>query len=391
MKRIAILGCTGSIGQQTLDVVQGFADEFCVTGLAAGSNARLLIEQADVFGPEALWLKDETDAERTRALLKSSTRPTSQVLYGGDSLERFFELSAPDIVVSAISGKAGLYPTYMALSAGLDVALANKESLVMGGQLLKRLARSNGANITPIDSEHSAIAQCLVGERMESINKLILTASGGPFRGDSIDRLAHRTFDEAQKHPVWSMGEKINVDSATLMNKGFEVIEACVLFDQPPEKVEVLVHPECIVHSMVEFVDGSIKAQLGVPDMRLPILYALSVPRRLGRPEKSASLDDLRSLRFERVDMERFRCLHLAYEAAEVGGSMPAVVCVADEVAIQHFKAGRVGFLDIAEIIERTMAQHEIVPIDSIERLLSVTQSAEKIAESQALGVIDEI
>jgi len=384
MKRIAILGSTGSIGRQTLQVIGSFTGTFAATGLAGGRNIALLAEQIVRFGPVLAWVQDAASAEGLIGLLKKARHTSCEVLHGNESLDEFIEKSAPDIVVSAISGHAGLYPTYLAAVAGYDIALANKESLVMMGPLLMRITQRNGAYITPIDSEHSALVQCLIGESPESVERLILTASGGPFRNDSVEQLQRRTFQETQKHPVWNMGEKINVDSATLMNKGLEVIEACVLFDQSPDRVDVLIHPECIVHSMVEFVDGAWKAQLGVPNMEVPILYALSEPERLRYDTRSLSLDDLCALHFEKVDRQRFRCLEIAYQAARAGGSLPAVMCVADEVAIEYFKNGTISFTQIPEVIQATMQQHEVTEIDGLETLLAVKEWTARSAEAEA-------
>ena len=388
MKRITILGSTGSIGRQTLRVIGSFTDHFSATGLAGGRNVALLAEQIIRFRPALAWVQDAATAEGLVGLLKRAGHASCEVLHGNESLDEFIEKSAPDVVVSAISGHAGLYPTYLAAVAGYDIALANKESLVMMGPLLTRIARQNGSDITPIDSEHSALMQCLIGEAPESVKRLILTASGGPFRNDSIEQLQRRTFQETQKHPVWNMGEKINVDSATLMNKGLEVIEACVLFDQSPDRVDVLIHPECIVHSMVEFVDGSWKAQLGVPNMELPILYALSAPQRLRYDIRSLSLDELCTLHFEEVDRQRFRCLEIAYQAARAGGSTPAVMCVADEVAIEYFRNGTISFTQIPEVIQATMQHHEVVEIDGLETLVIVKEWAAQSAHAEARRII---
>ncbi len=384
MKRITILGSTGSIGRQTLQVIGSFTRHFSATGLAGGRNIALLAEQIIRFRPALAWVQDAAGAQGLIGLLKRAGHTSCEVLHGNESLDEFIGKSAPDVVVSAVSGQAGLYATYLAAEAGYDIALANKESLVMMGPLLMRIARQNGSNITPIDSEHSAIMQCLIGEAPESVKRLILTASGGPFRNDSIEQLQRRTFQETQQHPVWNMGEKINVDSATLMNKGLEVIEACVIFDQSPDKVDVLIHPECIVHSMVEFVDGSWKAQLGVPNMEVPILYALSQGERLRYDIRTLSLDELCALHFERVDKRRFRCLEIAYQAARAGGSMPAVMCVADEVAIEYFRSGAISLAQMPEVIEATMQQHEVVEIDGLETLLTVKEWAAQSAEAEA-------
>ena len=389
MKRVAILGSTGSIGRQTLHVVESFPDRFRVVGLAAGRNVVLLAEQVKRFGVRCAWVQDFPAAERLREQLKRGGWTECQVLHSHETVETFLERSDPEAVVSAISGQAGLYPTYCSANAGLDIALANKESLVMMGPLLMRMVRRKGCRLTPVDSEHSAIMQCLAGEAPESVKRLILTASGGPFRGDTMERLRRRSFRETQKHPIWNMGEKINIDSATLMNKGLEVIEACTLFDQPPDKVDVVIHPECIVHSMVEFADGSWKAQMAVPNMELPILYALSAPQRFGWEGHALSSAQLTALHFERVDRVRFRCLDIAYEAARAGGSMPAVLCAADEIAIEYFRNGAIGFTEIPDVIEETMRQHRVVAIDSLKAILAVKEWATEAAEAEARKAAD--
>ncbi len=384
MKRILVLGSTGSIGRQTLRVVERFAEEFTVIGLGAGRNARLLAEQIVRFDVGYAWVQDPPTARSLGQILREKGYGQCVIAHGSDEIENFLDESKPDVVVCAISGHTGLYPTYCAAERGLDIALANKESLVMMGMFLMELMKRRGGRLTPIDSEHSAIMQCLAGEPIDSVRRIVLTASGGPFRRDTVEQLRARSFAETQRHPVWKMGEKINVDSATMMNKGLEVIEACILFGQPPEKVDVLIHPECIVHSMVEFTDGSWKAQLGVPNMELPLLYALSTPRRLSWDAHILPMDQLGELHFRRVDRGRFRCLEIAYEAARMGGSMPTVLCVADEVAIKYFRAGQIGFMEIPEVIERTMQRHEVVPINSLEVILEVKRWATEIAEAEA-------
>ncbi len=389
MKRIAIFGSTGSIGQQTLHVAESFPDRFRVVGLAAGRNTVLLAEQVRRLGVRCAWVQDLPTAERLTEQLKRDGWTECQVLHSHETVETFLEKSDPEVVVSAISGQAGLYPTYCSAKAGLDIALANKESLVMMGTLLMQMVRQRGGRLTPVDSEHSAIMQCLAGEAPESVRRLILTASGGPFRGDTMEQLEKRSFRETQKHPIWNMGEKINVDSATLINKGLEIIEACTLFGQPPDKVDVLIHPECIVHSMVEFVDGSWKAQMAVPSMELPILYALSAPQRFGWDARALSAEQLSGLHFERVDRLRFRCLDIAYEAARAGGSMPAVLCTADEIAIEYFRNGTISFTEIPEVIEETMRQHQVVAVDSLKAILAVKEWATQVAEAEARKVAD--
>ncbi|RLC48064.1 MAG: 1-deoxy-D-xylulose-5-phosphate reductoisomerase [Candidatus Coatesbacteria bacterium] len=390
MKRIAIFGSTGSIGRQTLQVVESFPDRFRIVGLAAGRNAVLLAEQVKRFGVRCAWVQDSPTAMRLTEQFRRDGYKDCQVLHSHETVETFLERSDPDVVVSAISGQAGLYPTYCSAKAGLDIALANKESLVMMGPLLMQMVQQKGSRLTPVDSEHSAIMQCLAGEARESVRRLILTASGGPFRRDTMAQLQKRSFRETQRHPVWNMGEKINVDSATLMNKGLEVIEACALFDRSPDEVDVLVHPESIVHSMVEFVDGSWKAQIAVPNMELPILYSLSAPQRFDWETRGLTPEQLSSLHFERVDRLRFRCLDIAYEAVRAGGSMPSVLCTADEIAIEYFRNGTISFTEIPEVIEATMRQHHVVSIESLESILAVKKWTTQVAENEARKLADK-
>jgi len=364
VKRIAILGSTGSIGEQTLDVVRALADRFRVVGLAAGRNVALLAKQVSEFKPEFICCSPVGgEDERVRAHLASS---------GCEFLPLEDIASHPrvDLVVIATSGRAGLSPTLAAVKAGKKVALANKESLVMAGEIITREAEQSGAQILPIDSEHSAIWQCLNGERQKAA-QLILTASGGPFRDYSLAKLSEVTVAQALKHPSWRMGKKVTIDSATLMNKGLEVIEAHWLFRMPFDRIRVLIHRQSIIHSMVEFIDGSIKAQLSYPDMRLPIQYALSYPDRLPNP-RLPHLDwsKISSLTFEPPDLERFPCLKLGIEAGKKGGTYPAVLCAADEVAVELFLSERIRFTDIPRFIERTLEQHEAIAQPTLEQIL---------------------
>ena len=353
MKRIAILGSTGSIGTQTLDVVREHADEYEAYALTAGHNAELLIAQAREFHPEVVVIADESRYETVREALADLP---IKVWAGAEAIGDAASLQDVDVVVTAMVGFAGLRPTVAAIEAGKTIALANKETLVVAGELITELAVKHRAPILPVDSEHSAIFQCLVGEDGNAIDKILLTASGGPFRTTPIEELANVTAARALKHPNWEMGAKITIDSATMMNKGFEMIEAKWLFGVEPERIEVLVHPESIVHSAVQLADGGVKAQLGVPDMRLPIQYALSFPRRLSLSGERLDLAALGRLTFERPDFDKFDCLRIAYEAIAAGGNLPCVVNAANEVANAAFRRGAVGFLDIPRLIRRAMA-----------------------------------
>lgn len=351
-KRIAILGSTGSIGTQALSVVREHPEQFEAYILTAGNNADLLIEQAREFVPDAVVIANEALYDKVRTALAGLD---TKVYAGGQALCQIVENDSIDIVLTAMVGFAGLRPTVHALRARRTIALANKETLVVAGELITRYAAENRVAVIPVDSEHSAIFQSLAGEVGNAVEKLLLTASGGPFRTLAADALAGVSAAQALKHPNWAMGAKITIDSATMMNKGFEMMEARWLFGVAPEDIEVVVHPESVVHSAVQFADGSVKAQLGVPDMRLPIQYALSYPHRL--PLSGARLDlfALGSLHFERPDLQRFRCLTLAYDAAREGGILPCVLNAANEVANLAFRQGRIGFLAVAEVIEETM------------------------------------
>lgn len=351
-KRIAILGSTGSIGTQALSVVREHPEQFEAYILTAGNNADLLIEQAREFVPDAVVIANEALYDKVRTALADLD---TKVYAGGQALCQIVENDSIDIVLTAMVGFAGLRPTVHALRARRTIALANKETLVVAGELITRYAAENRVAVIPVDSEHSAIFQSLAGEAGNAVEKLLLTASGGPFRTLAADALAGVSAAQALKHPNWAMGAKITIDSATMMNKGFEMMEARWLFGVAPEDIEVVVHPESVVHSAVQFADGSVKAQLGVPDMRLPIQYALSYPHRL--PLSGARLDlfALGSLHFERPDLQRFRCLALAYDAAREGGILPCVLNAANEVANLAFRQGRIGFLAVAEVIEETM------------------------------------
>jgi 1-deoxy-D-xylulose-5-phosphate reductoisomerase len=358
-KKVAILGSTGSIGTQALEVIRLHRDLFDVEVLTAGRNAELLIEQALQFVPSYVVIADEMLYTEVR---DSLSRLPVQVLTGMQALAEVVALPTVDIVLTAMVGFSGLIPTVAALKAGKDIALANKETMVVAGSLITTLAQDHGAGIYPVDSEHSAIFQCLTGEQPESVEKIILTASGGPFRGMSRDRLKHVTCQEALKHPNWNMGNKITIDSASLMNKGLEVIEARWLFGMKPEQIEVVVHPQSVIHSLVQFTDGSIKAQLGLPDMRLPIQYALGYPARLKSQFPRFSFTECNSLTFEKPDEEVFRNLSLAYMALRTGGNMACIMNAANEVVVEAFLGNRVRFLDMPGIIEETMSNIHFIP-----------------------------
>jgi 1-deoxy-D-xylulose-5-phosphate reductoisomerase len=358
-KALSVLGSTGSIGVNTLEVARQFPDRFRITALAAGRNISLLYEQIKTFRPRIVAVKDEDLAEQlNRALSGEDCRP--EVVYGAEGYQRVATFPEADMLVSAMVGAAGLLPTVSAIEAGKHIALANKETLVIAGEVVMSLAARRGVRILPVDSEHSAIFQALQGNHRSQLRRILLTASGGPFFQRSIEELASVTSEAALCHPNWSMGKKITIDSATLMNKGLEVIEAQWLFGVPVEQIAVHVHPESIVHSMVEYIDGSVIAQLGIPDMKIPIAYALSYPERL--PVKGPALDlfQLRNLSFYPPDEEKFPCLRLAYEACKQGSTMPAVLNAANEVAVQAFLDRRICFLDIPRMIESVMKEHEV-------------------------------
>ena len=357
-KRIAILGSTGSIGTQTLEVVAQHQDRFAVEVLTANNNADLLIRQAGQFKPNVVVIGNETLYNKVYAALD----PLDIKVYTGDNaLNSVVQMDSVDIVLTALVGYSGLKPTIAAIEAGKPIALANKETLVVAGELITKLARDKGVNILPVDSEHSAIFQCLVGEFHNSIEKLILTASGGPFRGKTREELLNVTKAQALKHPNWDMGAKITIDSASLMNKGLEVIEAKWLFGIGLDKIEVVVHPQSIIHSMVQFEDASIKAQLGLPDMRIPIQFALSYPERLKSDFPKFDFSDYPSLTFEKPDTSTFKNLALAYEAIHSGGNKPCILNAANEIAVDGFLMDKIGFLEISDIIEQCLEKVDFV------------------------------
>src|ERR1017187_3744755 len=384
MKRIAILGSTGSIGRSMLSVVESYPDRFQVATMAAGNNAELAFEQALRWKPRVLSLAKGQDAATVRAKLRSAGLSEIEVVHGAAGTVRVATHPEVDFVVSAIVGVSGLEATYEAVHAGKTVGLANKECLVVAGELITAEARKQGKPLLPIDSEHNAVHQCLRGGRMEEVERIWLTASGGPFLKTPKSEFATITVQQALNHPTWKMGKRITIDSATLMNKGFEVIEACRLFQVPPERVQVIVHPQSTIHSMVEFVDGSILAQISVTDMRLPILYALTYPERIPS-ELRFSISDLRHLDFCPPDMAKFPCLRLAYEslayeAAVAGGAKTIALNAADEVAVAAFLDEQIGCEDIPRIIEETMAATPAGHLESIQKVLALDTEARLLA-----------
>ena len=357
-RRIAILGSTGSIGTQALEVIRQHPDKLDVEVLTAHSNSQLLIRQALEFMPNAVVISNESLYQRVFEALD----PYDIKVYSGiASIEQIVEMESVDMVLVALVGWSGLKPTLRAIEAGKPIALANKETLVVAGEMVTKLAKEKGVNIYPVDSEHSAIFQCLAGEFHNPVEKIILTASGGPFRGMTRDQLLRVTKDQALKHPNWNMGCKVTIDSATLMNKGLEVIEAKWLFNVDIAQIEVVVHPQSIIHSMVQFADGSIKAQMGMPDMRLPIQYALTYPQRLASQFPKFSFDQCLQFTFEKPDKENFHCLNLAYEAIRQGGNMACMMNAADEVAVHAFLREEITFLQIPELIEQCMSKVSII------------------------------
>lgn len=375
MKRITILGSTGSIGRNALDVISKYEDRFRVVGLAARSNIKLLEEQIKKFKPEIVAVADEASA------LELSKKLKIEILPGDEGVIEVASYRKSDFVISAIIGFAGLMPTLAAIKTGKTIGLANKESLVSAGDIVIEAALKHGSKIIPIDSEHSAIFQCIEGRNRESVKSIILTASGGPFLGKSRSELSRVKIGDALKHPRWSMGKKITIDSATLMNKGLEVIEAGHLFNISQKSIDVLIHPQSIIHSMVEFRDSSLLAQLSVPDMKGPIAYALSYPERLNEPMQSLDLYKLKKLTFERPDTESFPCLLYAYEAMAERGTMPAVLNAANEVAVSAFLRKTMSFNAIPAIIKETMDSHVTKPVKSMEQVIEADRWAREKAK----------
>jgi 1-deoxy-D-xylulose-5-phosphate reductoisomerase len=378
MKKIVVLGSTGSIGRQTLEIIRCYPERFKLLGLGAGRNWRLLAEQIKEFRPSAAALAEERELLELKDSLDPSQCP--DLAWGRKGMEDLAGLPEADLVVVAITGAAGIYPTLAAINAGKDVALANKETLVAAGQLVMSLARQKNILILPVDSEHSAVWQCLNGRKPDLIEKIILTASGGPFRQLTKEQLESVTVDMALHHPNWVMGSKITIDSATLMNKGLEVIEAKWLFGVNYSHIEVIVHPQSIIHSAVEFRDGSVIAQMGVPDMRLPIQYALTYPNRLSGPVPRLKWADLKGLTFEEPDLVKFPALGLAYEAGKAGGTMPAVLNAANEVAVELFLRGKISFTGIPVLVGGVMEQHKIINNPGLAEIMDADRWAREIA-----------
>jgi 1-deoxy-D-xylulose-5-phosphate reductoisomerase len=385
MKTISLLGSTGSIGVNTLDVIGSHPAEFTVIALAAGRNIALLRKQIDRFRPALAAVAHEEDAAELRHLLGASAK--TAVVAGPDGYREAASVRQADMVVSAMVGAAGLLPTLEAIDAGKNIALANKETLVMAGSIVLQKASERGVNIIPVDSEHSAVFQCLQGQAREGIRRVILTASGGPFLAATQEELAQVTPAQALRHPNWTMGKKITIDSATMMNKGLEVIEAGWLFNIPSAAIDVLIHPQSIVHSMVEFRDGSVIAQLGVPDMRGPIAYALSYPSRLPRGVPPLDLSSVGGLTFSKPDRERFPALNMAYAAAESGGTVPAVMNGANEVAVAAFLEGEIRFIDICRVSEQVIHRHCARLDPGLADILAADRWAREEAERIVKGI----
>src|SRR3989338_7973735 len=382
MKHLSILGSTGSIGTQTLEIVRQFPNEFKVAGLTANSNSELLLKQIKEFRPKAVAIMDKSKVDD---LLNFSS---CQVYSGTEGLNKVASLSEADTVVNSLVGSAGIEPTYRAIKNKKNIALANKEALVAAGSVIMEEVKKNNVNIMPIDSEHSAIFQCLNGENKDEAEKITLTCSGGPFRNYTRDQLEKVTAQDALKHPTWSMGSKITIDSATLMNKGFEVIEAHWLYGIDYDKIKVVIHPQSIAHSFVEFKDNSVIAQLGWPNMKIPIQYALSYPKRLDSNEKHLNLAEIKSLSFERPDFEKFPCLKYAYEAGKIGGTMGAVLNAANEIAVYAFLNNKIRFLDIQRIIKNMMSGHKAIKNPDLKQILDVDK---KIREETKRMIEKEI
>ncbi|MDL2256905.1 1-deoxy-D-xylulose-5-phosphate reductoisomerase [Bacteroidales bacterium OttesenSCG-928-I14] len=379
-RQIAILGSTGSIGTQALDVIRKHPECFEAYALTANNQVDLLIEQAREFNPEVVVIANENHYPKLKDAL--SNLPI-KVWAGSDAIAQVVEMEPIDMVLTAMVGYSGLQPTIAAIKAGKTIALSNKETLVIAGELITQLALKHKTPILPVDSEHSAIFQCLVGEGNNTINKILLTASGGPFRNHSIEQLKTVTKKDALKHPNWDMGAKVTIDSSSLMNKGFEMIEAKWLFDVKPEQIEILIHPQSIIHSMVEFEDMSIKAQLGMPDMRLPIQYALAYPQRLKSDFPNVDFKTFNSLTFQEPDTTRFRNLSLAFEAIRVGGNMPCILNAANEIVVEAFLNDEIGFLAMSEVIEKTMQTVDFIQKPTYDDYVLT----DKIARIKALEI----
>ncbi len=378
MRSLTILGSTGSIGLSTLDVVRQHPEKFSISCLAAGQDVTVLAEQIKEFMPDAVSVKDAESAKKLEALLEDY-KP--EIFYGVEGASTIASADGSDMVVSAIVGAAGLVPTVNAIKAGKHIALANKETLVVAGQLVSDLVKKHNVRLLPVDSEHSAIFQSLEGHRTEDVERIILTASGGPFRNTSAEELKNVKLEQALKHPQWSMGAKITIDSATMMNKGLEVIEAHWLFNMPAEKIGVVVHPQSIIHSMVEYIDGCVIAQLGSPDMRAPIAYALSYPERCESGIQKLDLIKIGTLTFEEPDMVRFPALSLAFDALKAGRTYPAVLNAANEIAVAAFLDKKIGFTDIAATVDKTMQAHQAYTPVELDEYLQADRWARETAQ----------
>ncbi len=376
-KRIAILGSTGSIGTQALDVIREHADQFSVEILSAQNNLELLIRQALEFEPNAVVIGNETHYEE---LTKAINHLPVKVYCGEAALEQVVEMDTIDMVLTAMVGFAGLNPTIAAINAGKHIALANKETMVVAGEMIMKLAKEKGVAIIPVDSEHSALFQSLIGEDIRSIEKVILTASGGPFLDKSIEELKRVSLKDALKHPNWTMGPKITVDSATMMNKGLEVIEAKWLFDLLPAQIEVVIHPQSVIHSMVQFIDGSVKAQMGPPDMKLPIQYALGFPERLNSGFKRLDFTEYPNLTFQVPEPKIFRNLAISFETLEKGGNWPCIMNAANEIAVDAFLREKIGFLEIPEVIEQTLVKSQYIQKPGLAELMDSDRLGREIA-----------
>lgn len=377
MKYISILGATGSIGTQTLDVIRQERDKFSLEGISVNKNYGLTIRIINEFAPKYVAVMDESTCESIKNYCHEANKST-QVFYGMEGLNKIATIPDVDIVVTSIVGMIGLVPTLNAIKAGKHIALANKETLVVGGEIVMAEAKKNGVMILPVDSEHGAVFQCLQGNNGEEVDKIILTASGGPFRGKTTKDLTSVTCDDALKHPKWNMGKKISIDSATLMNKGLEVIEAHWIFGIDYKNIDVVVHPQSIIHSMVQYVDGSVIAQLGTTDMKLPIQYAINYPRREKRVVETLDFYNLGSLSFDKPDLETFKCLKLAYEAGNTGGTMPAILNGANEIAVELFLEKKISFLKIADIIEECMNKFSYSSKFTVEDILQTDSDVRK-------------
>jgi len=385
MKNVTVLGSTGSIGVSALDVIERNPDRFQIVALTACKNIRLLQKQIEKFRPIIVAVVNNENARKLRELIPAKFK--LRIVGHKEGINEVAALESADIVISAISGAAGLIPTLTAIDAGKDIALANKETMVMAGDIVTKKAKRKRIRILPVDSEHNAIFQCLQGQKSGNLNKIILTASGGPFLNYSKAKLATVKLRDALKHPNWKMGKKITIDSASMMNKGLEVIEAKWLFNLDMSKIEVIIHPQSIVHSMVEFIDGSVLAQMGIPDMRIPIAYALSYPERINNKYQPLDLSKIKNLEFQRPDREKFPCLELAYAAGICGGTMPAVLNAANEIAVEAFLNKTINFVDLSMIIDKVLNTHNSVKDPSLEDILM----ADKWARAKTKQLIERM